>query len=78
MEKESVRKDSRKVGSGRLDSTLSRVAEVCADPLLGHTAPPGRTGTTPPPSWAQITLLPQLGMSPGMMVWSLCSQAGAG
>ena len=58
MEKESVRKDSRKVGSGRKDSTLSVVAKVWADLLLGHTAPPGTTGITPPPSWAQITLLP--------------------
>ena len=49
MEKESVRKDSRKVGSGRKDSTLSMVAKVWAGLLLGHTAPPRTTGTTPPP-----------------------------
>merc|ERR1719309_1721040 len=59
MEKESVRKDSRKVGSkGMVDFTLSMVAKVWADLLLGHTAPPGPTGTAPPPSWAQIVLLP--------------------
>ena len=39
MEKESGRKDSRKVGSGRKDSTLSMVAKVWADPFLGHTVP---------------------------------------
>ena len=46
------------VQEGRVDSTLSMVAKVWADLLLGHTAPPGTTGTAPPPSWAQIVLLP--------------------
>ena len=41
MEKESGRKDSRKVGSGRKDSTLSMVAKVWADPTAGSHFPPG-------------------------------------
>ena len=46
MEKESVRKDSRKVGSGRKDSTLSMVAKVWADPTAGSHFPPGTVGHT--------------------------------
>ena len=37
MDKESVRKDSRKVGSGRKDSTLSMVEKSGLTLLLGHT-----------------------------------------
>ena len=46
MDKESVRKDSRKVGSGRKDSTLSMVAKVWADPTAGSHSPPGTVGHT--------------------------------
>ena len=44
MDKESVRKDSRKVGSGRVDSTLSMEAKVWADPTAGSHFPPGTIG----------------------------------